>query len=170
MAPVLGGERAERRDVGPGISEDLRRFREQHLQVFDHPLERRLAATVESQGTTLTAIVGVSAITAARILGEVGDVRRFPTPAAFASANGTAPVPASSGRTQRHRLNRGGNRRLNRALYVIALTQTRHEPRAVAYLARKRAEGKTRREAMRCLKRRLSDVVYRQLVADARAT
>jgi transposase len=58
---------------------------------------------------------------------------------------------------------------LNRALYVIALTQTRHEPRAIAYLQRKRAEGKTRREAMRCLKRRLSDVVYRQLVADAEA-
>jgi transposase len=130
-------------------------------------LERRLAVMVNSHPTTLTAIVGISTITAARILGEVGDVRRFPTPAAFASANGTAPIPASSGRTDRHRLNRGGNRRLNRALYVIALTQTRHEPRAVAYLERKRAEGKTRREAMRCLKRRLSDVVYRQLMADA---
>jgi transposase len=130
-------------------------------------LERRLAVLVRSHPTTLTTIVGIGTLTAARILGEVGDVRRFPTPAAFASANGSAPLPASSGRTERHRLNRGGNRRLNRALYVIALTQTRHEPRAIAYLQRKRAEGKTRREAMRCLKRRLSDVVYRQLVADA---
>ena len=129
-------------------------------------LERRLAVLVGSHPTTLTTIVGISTITAARILGEVGDVRRFPTPAAFASANGTAPIPASSGRTERHRLNRGGNRRLNRALYVIALTQTRHEPRAIAYLERKRAEGKTRREAMRCLKRRLSDVVYRRLLVD----
>jgi transposase len=130
-------------------------------------LEHRLALAVDAHGTTLRAMVGVSAITAARILGEVGDVRRFPTAAAFASANGTAPIPASSGRTKRHRLNRGGNRRLNRALYVIALTQTQHEPRATVYLERKRAEGKTRREAMRCLKRRLSDVVYRQLLEDA---
>lgn len=132
-------------------------------------LEKRLAALVRWSGTTLTEMVGVSTITAARILGEVRDVRRFSTPSAFASANGTAPVPASSGRTQRHRLNRGGNRRLNRALHVIALTQIQHEPRAVRYLERKRAEGKTHREAMRCLKRRLSDVVYRQLLADTTA-
>jgi transposase len=132
-------------------------------------LERRLGALVRWSGTTLTAMVGVSTITAARIIGEVRDVRRFPTSSAFASANGTAPVSASSGRTQRHRLNRGGNRRLNRALHVIALTQTQHEPRAVRYLERKRAEGRTRREAMRCLKRRLSDVVYRRLLADAMA-
>ena len=129
-------------------------------------VEGRLAVLIQSSGTTLTSIVGVSTITAARILGEVGDVRRFRNAAAFASANGTAPVPASSGRTERHRLNRTGNRRLNRALYVIALTQTQHEPRAVTYLERKRGEGKTRREAMRCLKRRLSDVVYRQLMED----
>lgn len=132
-------------------------------------LEQRLAAQVCSSGTTLTDLVGVSTITAARILGEVRDVRRFPTASAFASANGTAPLPASSGRTTRHRLNRGGNRRLNRALHVIALTQTQFEPRAVRYLERKRAEGKTGREAMRCLKRRLSDVVYRQLLADVGA-
>jgi transposase len=145
----------------------IARLRELHEELRD--LERRLAVLVSSHPTALPKIVGVSTITAARILGEVGDVRRFPTQAAFASANGTAPIPASSGRTERHRLNRGGNRRLNRALYVIALTQTRHEPRAIAYLERKRAEGKTRREAMRCLKRRLSDVVYRQLLADAAA-
>ena len=145
----------------------ISRMRELHEELRD--IERRLAALVDARPTTLTAIVGISTITAARIIGEVGDVRRFPTPSAFASANGTAPVSASSGRTHRHRLNRGGNRRLNRALYVVALTQTRHEPRAVAYLERKRAEGKTRREAMRCLKRRLSDVVYGQLMADARA-
>lgn len=126
----------------------------------------QLDALVAATGTTLTSIVGISNVNAARILGEVGDVSRYPTPAAFASNNGTAPIPASSGRTERHRLNRGGNRRLNRALYVIALTQSRHEPRAVTYLEKKRAEGKTRREALRCLKRQLSDVVYRQLVAD----
>lgn len=127
----------------------------------------RIDTLIADTGTTLTEIVGISSVNAARILGEVGDVTRFPTPAAFATNNGSAPIPASSGRTDRHRLNRGGNRRLNRALYVIALTQSRHEPRALAYLERKRAEGKTRREALRCLKRRLSDVVYRQMVADA---
>jgi transposase len=72
----------------------------------------------------------------------------------------------SSGRTDRYRLNRGGNRRLNRALYFAALTQASHDPRARAYLARKQAEGKTRREGLRCLKRRLSDVVYRALLAE----
>ncbi len=151
---------------------ELARRRIRRLRDLDgelRELERRLTVQVGSLPTTLTTIVGISTLTAARILGEVGDVRRFPSQAAFASANGTAPLPASSGRTERHRLNRGGNRRLNRALYVIALTQTRHEPRAIAYLQRKRTEGKTRREAMRCLKRRLSDVVYRQLVADAEA-
>jgi transposase len=105
-------------------------------------------------------------VVAARLIGEIGDIRRFPTPAAFAAGNGTAPLDASSGRHERHRLNRGGNRRLNRALYVIAITQTRHEPRAVDYLARKRAAGKTRREALRCLKRRLSDVIYRTMLSD----
>jgi transposase len=71
----------------------------------------------------------------------------------------------ASGRSDRHRLNRGGNRRLNRALHYVALTQATFEPRAVAYLARKQAEGKTRREAFRCLKRRLSTVVYNAIVA-----
>ncbi len=122
---------------------------------------------VVSSCTRLTSIVGVGPLLAARLLGEVGDVRRFPTADHFASLNGTAPIPVSSGRTDRHRLNRGGNRRLNRALHYVALTQSSWEPRAVTYLERKRQEGKTRREALRCLKRRLSDVVYRVLVADA---
>jgi transposase len=78
---------------------------------------------------------------------------------------GTAPIPVDSGRTDRHRLNRGGNRRLNRALHYMALTQVTWEPRAVAYLTRRLAEGKTRREALRCLKRRLSNVVFNALAA-----
>lgn len=154
---------------GPSVRADLARWQLNRIRELDTELkliERHLEALVTETGTQLTSIVGISNITAARILGEVGDVRRFPTPAAFAAANGSAPIPVSSGRTDRHRLNRGGNRRLNRALYVIAITQTRHEPRAVDYLARKRAEGKTRREALRCLKRRLSDVVYRELQRD----
>ena len=79
---------------------------------------------------------------------------------------GDNPISTSPGWTERHRLNRGGNRRLNRALYIVALTQTRHDPRAVAYLARRRAEGKTAREGIRALKRHLSDVVYQQMRQD----
>jgi transposase len=81
--------------------------------------------------------------------------------------NGTAPIPASSGQTQRHRLNRGGNRRLNHAIHMMALTQARMDPRARAYIERRRAEGRTQRDAVRALKRHLSDVVYRQLRRDA---
>ena len=108
-----------------------------------------------------------------RLAGGSPDHRRGPKRRAlrsqsrFARHNGTAPIPASSGRSTRYRLNRGNNRRLNHAIHVIALTQARNDPRAQAFLARSRAEGKTSREAMRALKRRLSDVVYRQLSADA---
>ncbi len=112
-------------------------------------VERLGKALVAATGTSLTEICG-SALVAARILGEVGDVRRFPTKASFASTNGTAPISASSGRTERHRLNRGGNRRLNRALYIVALTQTRHDPRAVAYLAPATSGGKDRSRRPTC--------------------
>ena len=143
----------------------LKRLREIGNEL--NQIETQLDTLVEATGTTLTNIVGISTIIAARLIGEIGDPRRYPTPSAFASANGTAPLDASSGRNERHRLNRGGNRRINRALYTIAITQTRHEPRAADYLARKRAAGKTRREALRCLKRRLSDIVYRTMIEDA---
>lgn len=121
---------------------------------------------VASTGTGLSGIYGVGPLVAARILAEVVDVRRYPSRHHFATANGTAPIPASSGRTVRHRLNRGGNRSLNRALYTVAITQIRADTEGRAYYLRKRAEGKTTREALRCLKRRLSDVVYRTLRAD----
>ena len=121
-------------------------------------------------GTTLTAIHGVGVITAARIIGEVGDIRRFPSKHHFAAGNGTAPIPVASGRTDRHRLNRGGNRRLNRAIHVIARTQAAWYPEAKTYMDKKRAEGKTRAEALRCLKRRLSDTVYRTLREDQELT
>jgi transposase len=86
---------------------------------------------------------------------HVVDVRRYPTRHHFATAKGTAPIPASSDRTVRHRLNRGGNRQLNRALYTVAITRIRGDIEGRAYYRRKRAEGKTSREALRCLKRRL---------------
>lgn len=125
----------------------------------------QLTKLVTATRTRLVDMVGIGPLLAAGILGEVGDVHRFPTRDHVASANGTAPTPASSGRTDRYRLNRGGNRRRNRALSVAALTQASHDPRARAYLARKQTQGKTRREALRCLKRRLSDVVDKALLA-----
>jgi transposase len=132
-------------------------------------LRTQIAELVQQSGTTLTGIYGVGVFVAARILAEVVDVHRYPTRHTFAAANGTAPIPASSGRTTRHRLNREGNRQLNRALYTIAITEIRADTEGRSYYQRKRAEGKTGREAVRCLKRRLSDVVYKTLRADAAA-
>ena len=129
-------------------------------------LKCRIAAMIEASGTSLTTITGLGPITAAKLLGEAGDIRRFRSKAAFARAGGTAPIPASSGQTQRHRLSRGGNRQLNRALHTVALVQARVDPRAIAYLERKRAEGKTRAEAIRCMKRHLANVVFAVMVDD----
>jgi hypothetical protein len=113
------------------------------------------------------AVICRETASAARILGDIGDVARFATRARFASLNGTAPLDASSGEQQRHRLSRAGNRRINRALHIIAIVQIRHDTEGRAYFRRRVAAGKTKMEALRALKRRLSDVVYRQLVADA---
>jgi transposase len=98
---------------------------------------------------------------------EVGDPRRPHSAAAFAAMSGTAPIPASSGQTSRHRLNRGGNRQLNRALHTVALVQARSDPRAKAYMTKRMGEGKSRLEALRCLKRHLANVVIRTRLADA---
>src|SRR5204862_6108830 len=105
---------------------------------------------------------------AARLLGDIGDVTRFASRHHFASWNGTAPLDASCGDQHRHRLSRAGNRRINRALHIMAVVQLRHDTEGRAYFRRKLAAGKTAMEAIRCLKRRLSDVVYRQMVADAK--
>jgi transposase len=130
-------------------------------------LEREIKELLEARGCThLLAIRGVGPIVAAKILGETRGIRRFRNASAFAAHTGTAPVPASSGRTRRHRLNRGGNRQLNRALYTIAVVQARWDPAARVYLERKTGEGKSAAEARRCLKRHLSNVVYRALLAD----
>jgi transposase len=126
-------------------------------------LEKRIRLLVPTTGTTLTEIHGVGSLVAAQIIGEVRSGARF----ASQSRLRATPMPASSGRSTRYRLKRGNNRRLNHAIHVIALTQARNDPRAQAFLASRRAEGKTSREAMRALKGRLSDVVYRQLTADA---
>lgn len=129
-------------------------------------IEKRIELAVAATGTSLTSLSGVGALTAAKILGEVNDPRRLKSAAAFAMLNGTAPLQASSGTTQRHRLNRGGNRQLNRSIHVMAMTLRRCDDTTQAYFRRRVAEGKTKREAMRALKRHLSDVVFRCLMAD----
>ena len=126
-------------------------------------LERSMTALVASH--PLLALPGVGVLTAARLVAEAGDIKRFRSPAAFAMLAGVAPIPASSGEVQRMRLNRGGNRRLNRALYTIALSQAWHHPPARAYIAPRQAEGKSWAEALRCLKHRIARPVFRLLQA-----
>ena len=128
--------------------------------------ERIEAEEVEASGTTLTEIFGVGPILAAKIIGTVGSVARFPTKAHFASYSGTAPVESSSGEVVRHRLSLAGNRHLNNALHMVAVCQARSDLRGRAYYRKKMAEGKSRKEALRCLKRRISDAVFKSLVAD----
>lgn len=129
----------------------------------------QIAALIMASGTTLTSLFGVGPVIAGRLLAETGQVARFPTKDKFASYNGTAPIDASSGEQARHRLSRAGNRRINHALHMMAVTQIRCPSTAGRlYYEQKRREGKTPKEALRCLKRRLSDAVYRQLVLDQR--
>jgi transposase len=130
-------------------------------------LDERIAVEVEASGTTLTEVFGVGPILAAKIVGIVGNVGRFPSKAHFASYAGVAPIEASSGEVVRHRLSLAGNRRLNKVMHMIAVCQARSDPRGGAYHRKKLAEGKSRREAMRCLKRRVSDAVFGALVADS---
>jgi transposase len=148
-------------------SEVLRDVRTLDRKIAD--LSGRIEAEVEASGTTLTEIFGVGPILAARIIGAVGDVARFPTKAHFASYSGTAPLEASSGEAVHHRLSLAGNRKLNYALHMVAVCQARSDARGGAYYRKKLAEGKSRKEALRCLKRRVSDAVYRSLVADSMA-
>jgi transposase len=132
-------------------------------------LKTQIGAVVDEQRTTLIDIPGVGKLGAGKTLAEVIDVRRFPSRAHFASYTGTAPVDVSSGDNNRHRLNRGGNRRLNHVLHIAAVVQSRMAGPGQDYYRGKRAAGKTHLEALRCLKRRLSDVVYRSLVHDLAA-
>lgn len=133
-------------------------------------LEAEVAELAGQLAPALLQVHGVGALSAAKITGEVAGVRRFRSRHAFARHNGTAPLPVWSGNHRRHRLSRTGNRQLNAALHRIAITQARSFPDAIAYLERRRAGGDTRTEALRALKRRLSDVVYRALLVDAEPT
>ncbi len=143
------------------------------LAVIDKKMKaakKELTDLITATGSGLLNLNGIGPSGAARLLGDVGDIARFPTRGHFASWNGTAPIDASSGDNSRQRLSRLGNRRINRVLHIAAIVQIRHDTEGRAYYRRKLAAGKSPLEAIRCLKRRLSDVVYRQMVADAEAT
>jgi len=133
-------------------------------------LDQELEHRVSEAAPKLLELPGCAAVTAAKLLAEIGPIDRFKSDAQLARHGGVAPLEASSGRVQRHRLDRGGNRQLNSALYRIAITQARYHAPARDYLERKRAEGKTRGEALRCLKRLLVRVVYQTLKASPALT
>lgn len=155
-----------RRRVAAELISDLER-----IYARKKAADKELKALLAETGTALTDLHGIGPSGAARLLVEVGDITRFPSKAHFASWTGTAPIDASSGDHVRHRLSRGGNRQINRVLHLMAVVQLRNQTEGRAYFDRKKADGKSSMEAMRCLKRRLSDVVYRQLINDlARST
>jgi transposase len=130
--------------------------------------DKQLRQLVTAARSTLTDLNGIGPSSAGRLIGDIADIDRFATAAHFASWNGTAPIDASSGDQRRHRLSRLGNRRINRVLHIMAIVQLRHDTPGRAYYRRRLAEGKTTMEALRALKRHLSDVVYKQMVRDAK--
>ena len=127
---------------------------------------KELSELLTATGTTLTDLTGIGPSGAARLLVEVGDITRFPDRDHFASWNGTAPIDASSGDQVRHRLSRKGNRQINRVVHIMATVQLRNDTEGRAYYDRRKADGKTSMEAMRSLKRRLSDIVYKTMLDD----
>lgn len=151
-----------RRRVAAELTADLER-----VYARKKAANKELRELIEATGTSLLTLNGIGPSGAARLLIDVGDIIRFPTKGHFASWNGTAPLDASSGDQIRHRLSRAGNRQINRTLHIMATVQLRNPSEGRAYYDRKKASGKTSMEAMRCLKRRLSDIVYRHLVDDA---
>lgn len=141
------------------------------LDARDREIARELATLIKVSGSTLDQLCGLATRTVAELLVEIGDPRRF-TECGFARFNGTAPLPASSGEgdgePERHRLNRGGNRRVNCVLHLMAVTQLRCDSRAKKIYADARRNGHTKKEAMRTLKRNLSNVVHRWMMRDLR--
>jgi transposase len=153
----------QRLEIARELAVDIARFDEQ-LKTS----KQRIRTAVTASDTSLTSIRGLGPITAAIIIGHTGNIDRFPTRHRFASYNATAPIEASSGSRVRHRLNPRGNRQLNWAIQVVAISQLRHDSLGREFYDRKIAEGKSSKEAIRALKRRLSDVIYRHLLNDAR--
>jgi transposase len=156
-----GAAAIERRRLAGELLADVRRLDREIATA-----RTRVTDAVTASATSLLEIHGVGPIVAGYILGHVGDPRRFPTPERSASYNGTAPIEASSRPVKRHRLNPRGNRQLNHAIHMAAVTQVRHDTPGRAYYERKLAEGKSKKEALRALKRRISDAVWRQLQVD----
>lgn len=146
------------RELITAIRANTRRVRELH---------RELAVLVKAKAPQLLQVPGCGVLTAARIIGEIGDIARFSSDAKLARLAGIAPIPVSSGMRDRHRLDRGGNRRLNCAFHRVAVTQGRINPDASSYLTRKQAEGRTRMDALRCLKRHLVRRIYQLLTKPA---
>jgi len=129
----------------------------------ERALVAELTALIQAHAPQLLEQGGCGPVTAAIIIGRTAGAQRFPTDGHFARHAGTAPIPASSGKTQRHRLHRGGDRQLNRAIHIIAISRAKTDPETRAYLMRKQAEGKTKLEAIRCLKRHLARRIWRLL-------
>jgi transposase len=161
-----GAVAAARVELAEELLEDLRRL---DAQIKES--KKRLAAVVAASGTTTTTIFGVGPVVAAMVVGITGDVARFSSRDRFAAFNGTAPIEVSSGGRKTYRLSRRGNRQVNHAIHMAAVTQIRfkHSP-GRAFYDRKITEGKTPKEALRALKRRISDALYACMVADARRT
>jgi transposase len=164
QAPPSGAIDRARAELAAEFLEDMRRL---DAQLRD--TRKKLAAAVRASGTTLTQVFGVGPVIAGTIIGDVGDVARFPGRDHFAAYNGTAPVEVSSGNRKVYRLSLRGNRRINHAIHMAAITQIRHRHSdGRAYYEKKLAEGKTHKEALRSLKRRISDAIFARLQADAR--
>lgn len=153
---------AERKRQAQDLLEDVERL---HGALVD--VKARIGVAVLASKTSVTDVYGVGPVAAAIIVGHAGDASGFISRNHFASYNATAPIEASSGPTKRHRLNQRGNRQLNHAMHIAAMGQISHDSAGRAYYLRKIEEGKSKKEAMRALKRKISDAVYRQLVADA---
>lgn len=165
-ARLLRGDTSAPAEIARSRIRDLRRL-DREIRAYT----RRITAAVANSATSLTNIDGIGPLVAAEILTEVGDPARFATKHRFAMANGTAPIEASSGRVVRHRLNRGGNRQLDKALHIAAIAQiSRPATEGRRYYERCLARGKTKREALRALKRRISDRVWTHLHNDLQST
>ncbi|HYU38966.1 MAG TPA: IS110 family transposase [Acidimicrobiia bacterium] len=162
-AQPVGAAAQERHRLALELTEDL-----VHIDTQLRESRRRITAAVAASGTTVTDVFGVGPVIAATLIGYTGDPRRFDTEHRYAAYNGTAPIEFSSAGRKTHRLSRRGNRRLNHTIHMAAVTQIRyaHSP-GRGYFERKITEGKTPKEALRALKRRVSDAIYRRLITDA---
>ena len=165
-----GGQRGNRKPLGNPTQSFLVPTNGRHqLTAAIDDLARQIGELTETLAPSLLNLFGCGPLSAAKIVAETAGIERFRSQAAFAAHNGTAPIPVWSGNVIRHRLNRGSNRQLNAALHRIAITQLRCASLGHAYVDKRLAAGDTKTEAIRALRRRLSDEVYRRLQADEAA-